>query len=206
MGESGSDAGSKAHRDPVGRSRFRLSFTVAVLQLAVAVVGVGVALLVSQQGHGNHEGAQRTAHAGSLRARATDPVTDIRSAGHTSTLPASSNSPTFASSSDQAAPTGSDESTANSRGYGASWPAGFAGYTVALASDIIRSDAVGAVAKARAAGLPDAGMLRSDRYASLTPGYWFVFSGVYATVERAIHEVPAAAAGFSDAYVRRVAE
>ncbi len=50
-------------------------------------------------------------------------------------------------------------------------------------------------------------MLRSDRYASLRPGYWVVFSGAYATTCEASREVPAAVeAGFSDAYVRRVAE
>jgi hypothetical protein len=91
--------------------------------------------------------------------------------------------------------------------YGASWPRGFAGYTVALASDIVRSDAVGAVVKARMAGLRQVGVLRSDRYASLTPGYWFVFSGVYSTADEARRELSAAVdAGFSDAYVRRVTE
>jgi hypothetical protein len=95
----------------------------------------------------------------------------------------------------------------NSSVYSAGWPAGFSGYTVALASDIIRSDAMGAVAKARTAGLSHVGVLRSDRYASLRPGYWFVFSGVYVTAEEARREVSAAVdAGFSDAYVRRVAE
>ena len=37
-------------------------------------------------------------------------------------------------------------------------------------------------ARARAReGLPQVGVLDSSRYASLHPGYWIVFSGVYAT-------------------------
>jgi len=87
------------------------------------------------------------------------------------------------------------------------WPSGYAGYTVALASDVIRGDAAAAVARARADGLPHVGYLRSDRYSSLTPGYWFVFSGTFASPEEARRYVHAAVeAGFSDAYVREVRE
>jgi hypothetical protein len=87
------------------------------------------------------------------------------------------------------------------------WPKGFAGYTVALASDLERSDAVNAVSKARSAGLPSVGVLVSANYASLAPGYLFVFSGVYGSAtEAAPHVSKARRAGFSDAYVRRVAE
>jgi hypothetical protein len=87
------------------------------------------------------------------------------------------------------------------------WPRGFAGFTVALASDLERPSAVGAVGKARSAGLPRVGILVSANYASLTPGYLFVFSGVYASASEAQRHVSKARrAGFSDAYVRRVTE
>ncbi|HEY7961718.1 MAG TPA: hypothetical protein VID29_07345 [Solirubrobacteraceae bacterium] len=124
-----------------------------------------------------------------------------------STTRASSDSRTVTEPSGRSASVESGAAIVRSSVYGAGWPAGFAGYTVALASDIIRSDAVGAVVKARTAGLRHVGVLRSDRYGSLRPGYWFVFSGVYATADEARREVSAAVvAGFSDAYVRRVAE
>jgi hypothetical protein len=87
------------------------------------------------------------------------------------------------------------------------WPRGFAGFTVALASDLERSSAEGAVGKARSAGLPRVGMLVSANYRSLAPGYLFIFSGVYASAAEAQRYVAMARrAGFADAYVRRVAE
>jgi hypothetical protein len=197
----GRRAGDEASYEAVGRSRFRLSFTVAVLQLAVAVVGVGVVLLIGRQGYVASKGEQRTT--GSQISNEANPGVPARSAGRVSITHGSSDSRTVARPSGRTA-AGSPKSLG---GHTAGWPVGFVGYTVALASDIIRADAVGAVAKARTAGLRDVGIVRSDHYASLTPGYWFVFSGIYATVEEARHDVAAAvAAGFSDAYVRRVAE
>lgn len=201
--EPGKGAGDEAKREAVGRSRFRLSFTVAVLQLAVAVVGVGVVLLIARQGDETSKGGQRTTHTASQISNEANPGVPTRSAGRVSITHGASDSRTVARPSGRPA-LGLPKSLS---GHTAGWPVGFDGYTVALASDIIRSDAVGAVAKARTAGLRDVGILRSDRYASLTPGYWFVFSGVYATVEEARPNVAAAVdAGFSDAYVRNVAE
>jgi hypothetical protein len=203
--EPGKGSGGEAYQDTVGRSRFRLSFTVAVLQLAVAVAGVGVAVLIAGQG-GGPTSRQQTTHESSQTANAAVRDSSTRSAGRPSTARASSDPRTVTRPSGQPGPTGSGESV-SSGVYGAAWPAGFSGYTVALASDIIRSDAVGAVAKARTGGLGVVGVLRSDRYASLRPGYWFVFSGIYATAEEARRQVSTAVdAGFSDAYVRRVAE
>lgn len=79
------------------------------------------------------------------------------------------------------------------------------GFTVALASDTAHADAVAASARARAAGIPSVGIVQSSRYRSLTPGYWFVFSGVYTSAAVArTHVGQAIRAGFSDAYVRRM--
>jgi hypothetical protein len=79
------------------------------------------------------------------------------------------------------------------------------GFTVALASDTTRADGVAASARARAAGIPSVGIVRSSRYRSLTPGYWFVFSGAYASAAVArTHVGQAVRAGFRDAYVRRM--
>jgi hypothetical protein len=206
VNERGRGADGEAHQDVAGRSRFRLSLTVAVLQLAVAVAGVGVALLVGWRRDGLKDG-QRTTYSISQIAHAAGSGSRTRSGGHSPTAPASHDSRTAASPGSQMAPVDPGRSRRSTSVYGSGWPVGFDGYTVALASDVIESDAAGAVAKARAAGLVHVGVLRSDRYASLTPGYWFVFSGVYATVGQARREVSGAVhAGFSDAYVRRVAE
>lgn len=88
-----------------------------------------------------------------------------------------------------------------------SWPRNFDGYTVALASDVIEADAVGAVHTARSAGMQQVGFVWSSDYRSLTPGYWFVFSGAYTSATLAqIHVAEAVRAGFHDAYVRHVIE
>lgn len=89
------------------------------------------------------------------------------------------------------------------------WPAGTDGYTVVLASVLAsqgRAAADAQAARARAAGLPQVGVLESSSYSSLRPGYWVVFSGVYSSEAQARAAAPAARAkGFPDAYPRRVA-
>ncbi len=214
MVEAGEDASGDAHQQAVGRSRFRLSFIVAVLQLAVAVAGVGVALLVGHWNGGTSKSAPQTIYKSSRIANAAGSRAGSLPVGHTAAGAGGGASQGIARSNGHPAPNDApspsrelNESSAGSSAYGAGWPVGFVGYTVALASDVIWSDAVGAVAKARSGGLRHVGVLKSDRYGSLRPGYWFVFSGVYATAQAAQRDIPAAvAAGFSDAYARRIAE
>lgn len=66
----------------------------------------------------------------------------------------------------------------------AAWPAGTDAWSIVLAS-IPKTQgrpAARAIAdEARQRGLPRVGILDSDRYASLHPGYWIVFTGVYET-------------------------
>ncbi len=64
------------------------------------------------------------------------------------------------------------------------WPSGEDGWTIALASMPQTRGRKPALARAKAArrkGLDSVGVLDSSRYASLHPGYWIVFSGVYAS-------------------------
>ena len=89
------------------------------------------------------------------------------------------------------------------------WPAGQSGFTVVLES--IPSGGGGralALDRARAAsraGLPQVGVLDSSRYSSLHPGYYVVFSGIYASGGQANSAQAAAQAkGFGAAYVRQI--
>jgi hypothetical protein len=62
------------------------------------------------------------------------------------------------------------------------WPAGADGWTIVLASFPQtggRAEATATARRARARGLTQVGILDSSQYASLHPGYWVVFSGVY---------------------------
>jgi hypothetical protein len=65
----------------------------------------------------------------------------------------------------------------------------------------------GAVARARQArkkGLVQVGVLDSSLYASLHPGYWVIFSGVYASEAEATSALEPARAVARTATVRRV--
>ncbi len=87
------------------------------------------------------------------------------------------------------------------------WPAGRNGWTVVLVSlpeGGGRAAAETQARRARAAGLPDAGVLRSSDFASLNPGYYVVFAGVFDSLDAATRALPGARAAFSTAYTRRV--
>lgn len=62
------------------------------------------------------------------------------------------------------------------------WPAGADGWTIVLSSVPKvdgRDKAVALAEHARDAKLRDVGVIDSSRYASLRPGYWVVFQGIY---------------------------
>jgi hypothetical protein len=88
------------------------------------------------------------------------------------------------------------------------WPKGRNGWTLVLASYPTGGGRQVALTKAREAlraGLTKVGVLDSSRYASLHPGYYVVFSGIYPTIAAAQDAVSEAAeAGYGNAYARRV--
>jgi hypothetical protein len=89
----------------------------------------------------------------------------------------------------------------------AEWPVGEDGWTIALASLPQTGGRAPALARARAArakGLAAVGVLDSSRYASLHPGYWIVFSGIYASEAEATSALEDARRVARTAGVRRV--
>ena len=82
------------------------------------------------------------------------------------------------------------------------------GWTLVVVSLPTSSGRQAAIARARQAlraGLPEVGVIDSSRYSSLHPGYYVVFSGVYASLAEAQDAVSAAAErGYENAYARRV--
>jgi hypothetical protein len=87
------------------------------------------------------------------------------------------------------------------------WPAGEEGWTIALASlpqTEGRRVAVTRMRQARRRGLSPVGILDSSRYASLHPGYWIVFSGIYGSEAEATSSLPPARRFSRTAAVRRV--
>ncbi len=88
------------------------------------------------------------------------------------------------------------------------WPAGETGWTLVLVSypkTAGRPAALATAAKA-AKKLPEVGVLDSSLYPSLQPGYFVIFSGIYASQAEANAAVSTAhSAGFGAAYSRQIA-
>jgi septal ring-binding cell division protein DamX len=88
------------------------------------------------------------------------------------------------------------------------WPARN-GYTVVLASIPARGDGLAAArtlaAAARKGGLRDVGVLVSARFASLHPGYYVVFAGVYESLEDAQTATSRLSGRYPNAYARQIA-
>jgi hypothetical protein len=87
------------------------------------------------------------------------------------------------------------------------WPAGEDGWTIALASlpqTRGQKPAESRAADARREGLTAVGIIDSSQYASLHPGYWVVFTGVYASEAEATSALQVARRFARTATVRRV--
>ena len=87
------------------------------------------------------------------------------------------------------------------------WPARVEGWTIALASlpqTEGRRVAVTRMRQARRKGLSPVGILDSSRYASLHPGYWIVFSGIYGSEAEATSSLQSARKVSRTATVRRI--
>jgi hypothetical protein len=82
------------------------------------------------------------------------------------------------------------------------------GWTVVLVSyptQGSRTTALATATRAAKAGLPEVGVLDSGRFASLHPGYWVVFAGIYGSKGRADAALRTArASGFAGAYSRQM--
>jgi hypothetical protein len=89
------------------------------------------------------------------------------------------------------------------------WPAGENGWTIVLVSypkTTGHDQAFSTATRAGKSGLPQVGVLDSDKFASLQPGYYVVFDGVFSSKDEADASVATARqAGFPGAYSRAVA-
>ena len=86
----------------------------------------------------------------------------------------------------------------------AEWPAGRTAYTVVLVSATSRNAADAKAEQAVKRGI-QAGVLRSDDFSTLRPGYWVVFAGQYDSSEEATRAADRyAEQGFGGGYPRQV--
>jgi hypothetical protein len=87
------------------------------------------------------------------------------------------------------------------------WPSGHDGWTIVLASVPQtggRQPAVALARQARQRRLSPVGILDSSVYASLHPGYWIVFTGLYTSQAEATSALQPARAFARSATVRRI--
>jgi hypothetical protein len=170
-----------------------------LLGLVIAIAGAAAAIVLADAGAGNNT---IVATGGPpAHSPTTSPVTT------TVALPTvPSGTPTGPPSTPTTPPPAT--TTAPAPGALTSWPTGRSGYTVILESIPTSSGRSLAVARAREAsraGLPEVGVLESSRYSSLHPGYYVVFSGIYASSSQAERARSSAAGkGFRSAYTKPI--
>jgi hypothetical protein len=173
----------------------------ALLTLAVATAGAAAAIAVTEA---RDSGARRVYVTPTDVGSVHEPTTAPASVANTATLPtAPEPTVTGPARTAPAAP----PAPPNGR---TPWPKDRDGWTLFLMS-YPKEDAAGreaalaAATRAAKARLPEVGILDSSRFASLHPGYYVVFSGIYSSQGRAITALRTArASGFSGAYPRAV--
>lgn len=166
----------------------------ALLGLVIAVLGAGAAIAIS--GERDEAAAPSTATGGSLTA--TEDTATLTAPEPT--VPATTTAATTAPP-----PTTAPKPPADPAAI--SWPARQRGWTIVLLSVPQRNGRAAAEAKAREArsgGLRPVGVLDSSRFASLHPGYYVVFTGVFGTEAEAASALQRARAIFPAAYQRQI--
>jgi cell division septation protein DedD len=139
----------------------------ALLGLVIAVLGTGAAIAISSEG--DEPTAVSTATGGSLTV--TNDVSTLTAPEPTTSAPATTTAPK---------PTTTAKPPANPAAI--VWPRDRRGWTIVLLSLPQSNGLAGANAKAaelRRGGLRRVGVLNSDRYASLHPGYYVIFTGIF---------------------------
>jgi hypothetical protein len=167
---------------------------LSLATLVVAAAGAAIAIAVSEHRHSGHQGFETVAGGVSLR----EPATQVPAAPAATGKTGTAKLPT--------APEPGAPSPGNGRTL---WPPNEAGWTIVLVSypkTFGHPQALATATKAAQKGLNQVGVVDSSSYASLQPGYYVVFAGIYASRADADAAVATARqAGFPGAYSREIA-
>ncbi len=166
----------------------------SLLGLAVALVGTGAAIAISSDGE--ERAAVSTATGGSV----TVTETTATLTAPEPTTPATTAPPTTTPTTTAPPPPPANPAAIT-------WPRDRRGWTIVLLSlpqANGREAATEQATRARARGLRRVGVLDSSRYASLHPGYYVVFQGVYESEAEAASALQRARAAFPNAYQREI--
>ena len=193
-----------AHPGPVERASVNVSgrhgwagawFLPALLGLVIAVLGTGAAISISDDG--GVPSAIPTATGGNL----TVPASGATLTAPEPTSPTATTAPTTKPPRTTTTPAPPVNPAA------VTWPRDRRGWTIVLLSlpqANGRAAAAAKAAEARSGGLRRVGVLNSSRYASLHPGYYVVFTGIFETEPEAASALQRARAVFPAAYQREI--
>jgi hypothetical protein len=164
----------------------------SVVTLLIAIAGTAAAIVVTNG---------RDARGATLTAIETvvvaEPTVAAAPTGDTSTLPTAPE------------PTATTATGPQARNGRLRWPANANGWTIVLVSYpklTGRPSALATASKAAASGLQQVGILDSSGFASLQPGYFVVFTGIYGSKSDADAALSTARqASFAGAYSRQIA-
>jgi hypothetical protein len=168
----------------------------ALIGLVIAVLGTGAAIAISDESR--EPSAASTATGGNIPV--TDSVSTLTAPEPTETTPTTTAPATTAPTTTAPPPPPANPAAV-------SWPRNQRGWTIVLLS-LPQANGRGAAAaqatEARRGGLRRVGVLDSSRYASLHPGYYVVFTGVFETEAEAASALQRARAVFPAAYQREI--
>jgi pyruvate/2-oxoglutarate dehydrogenase complex dihydrolipoamide acyltransferase (E2) component len=168
----------------------------ALLGLVIAILGTGAAIAIS--GDGKEPSAISTATGGSLTVTGSGSTLTAPEP----TAPTATTAPTTEPPPATTAPPPPPVNPA-----AITWPRDRRGWTIVLLSlpqANGRDAAAEQATRARSRGLRRVGVLNSSRYASLHPGYYVVFTGVFDTEAEAASALQRARAVFPAAYQREI--
>jgi hypothetical protein len=171
---------------------------LSLLTLLIAAAGAAVAIAATEHKKDNGVVFTATSHATITEPTALPTTTAPPTTVNTSTLPTAPE-PTTSTPTKSAGPKNGQYA----------WPANRNGWTIVLVSypkTTGLSAAQATATRAAHSGLTQVGLLDSSRYASLQPGYYVVFTGIYASKSDADAAVSTARqASFGGAYSRQIA-
>lgn len=206
--ECGHDLTRTYHRAPYTR------MWIAAGILAVLAIGVGAGFAIGSLTNDNQKKEARAVSATSGPGGVPNATAIPPEALHQPTAPvtptptAPSSTPTTPTAPPTTAPPLTTPTTPasppSSTSGVASWPSGKSAYTLVLISSKSRKQAYAKAREAKSRGI-DAGVLHSNGFSSLNPGYWVVFVGQYKTVGQASSHIgDYASKGFAGGYPRQI--
>jgi hypothetical protein len=160
-----------------------------VAGLVIAAVMTGLAILIARSGEPEETGFLVATTGGGVAAPTiettpTDETTTETETAATTTAPTTTERPELVE-----------------------WPPSQSGYTVVIASIPTGQGRATAIRKARQVlrnGLPDVGVIESADFSSLHPGYYVVFSGIYANQRAAFRAAGRVDDLYPLAYIRQI--